>query len=239
MKNASLLCDFSTDAAFLRCAEKERTRCWAVRTPSDGLQLRSALRRAVLLQFRRRRVARCAKAAETPFATWAALHSDLAHLPSQRRPSCRPVSPILKHAFGGFAPPLAALAPVRAVPTQSNRQPLSALNPSQTCTRKGGANPKATRGTLRKGRRNALCNMGGFAFRSRPSSGATPPILPPGIAHTETRVWRIRAAACRPCTRKGGANPKQPPTSLRPKPLPNLHPQGWCQPQSNAWHPPA
>ena len=148
MKNASLLCDFSTDAAFLRCAEKERTRCWAVRTPSDGLQLRSALRRAVLLQFRRRRVARCAKAAETPFATWAALHSDLAHLPAQRRPSCRPVSPILKHAFGGFAPPLAALAPVRAVPTQSNRQPLSALNPSQICTRKGGANPKATRGIL-------------------------------------------------------------------------------------------
>ena len=34
---------------------------------------------------------------------------------------------------------------------------------------------------------------------------------------------------------QGGANPKQPPTSLRPKPLPNLHPQGWCQPQSNAW----
>ena len=64
------------------------------------------------------------------------------------RPSCRPVSPILKHAFGGFAPPLAALAPARAVPTQSNRQPLSALNPSQTCTRKGGANPKATRGIL-------------------------------------------------------------------------------------------
>ena len=64
------------------------------------------------------------------------------------RPSCRPVSPILKHVFGGFATPLAALAPARVVPTQSNRQLLSALNPSQTCTRKGGANPKATRGIL-------------------------------------------------------------------------------------------
>lgn len=172
MKDASLLCDFSTDAAFLRCAEKERTRCWAVRIPSDGLQLRSAHRRAALLQFRRRRVAHCAKAAETPFATWAALRPDLAHLPAQRRPSCRPVSPILKHVFGGFAPPLAALAPARR------------------------CQPKAT-------------------------------------------LYASITAFFATCTRKGGANLKQPPTSLRPKPLPNLRPHGWCQPQSNAWHPPA
>ena len=64
--------------------------------------------------------------------------------------------------------------------------------------------------------------MGGFASRSRPSSGATPPILPPGIAHTETHVWRIRAAACRPCTRKAV------PTQSNRQPLSALNPSQTC-----------